>query len=285
MYAALGSRQSSRFQPRTVPDMTTSNSTNIFQDIEDNLTTNTNAAVMLGDEYISDISSMESSAPAATTYIYVDGDGAVKQKIVRPTSRIFGRFQSPQSQPRLQQRPEQLGRADIINDIIETAVASRVAEIMKRGEILPAMADNKIMSNRQYIPFFNDELFATNDCKTEISDTNIKIVVELAGILTDEPRLYPFGYQPISSIPLHYDYTLQPQMEFQWKSEDGSEGIAIGEMSSQKDPAGNSVYSISFSSWILKSQCEVSSSPDNPSRPINFDEIELPVTLTFSETF
>lgn len=306
MYGTSSSQYSARFRTRDTPDTINSvnaaegsesgvptssaAATNIFKDLEDTLASNS-------EEYFDMETSESAQEPQATTYIYVDSDGVVKQKIVRPTSRIFGRFQ---------QRPEQLGRADLIDDIIKTEVENRIAEIIKRGDILPAMSEptkpvaepidksvaepidsaqnlkeyithdlTKLREPNYYVPFFNEELFATNDCKTCLHNKNLNIMVELAGILSEDPKMYPFGYQSAASIGR---LSIKP-MKFNWKSEDGSEGYAIGILStslpnSTVDKNKYTIYCITFSSWMA--------TRDN--QAINFIDIELPMTLTFVGT-
>jgi len=43
------------------------------------------------------------------------------------------------------------------------------------------------------IPFFNNQLYTTSNSKTEIQGSHLTIIVELAGIVSTEPRLYIFG--------------------------------------------------------------------------------------------
>lgn len=60
--------------------------------------------------------------------------------------------------------------------------------------------EKKIISNGTFIPYFNNELYATNECLTELRSfipgkSSIKLIVELAGLLDHPPVIYPFGGQ------------------------------------------------------------------------------------------
>ena len=228
--------------------------------------------------------------PKPATYLQVNSDGSVSSKILRSPSRdissskVFSRF-SGRSNPKNQGQPT-IGQGGA-----EPSRGGQSAVPKESGSILTAMNlpppamtlpseterdplwDQKVDSTpdpslspirsttpvtRTFTPFFNNEFFITKDCRCELTGNSMNLVVELAGILSVAPKIYPFGNAQDVSIPN------QP-ITLQFLGEENKEGIASGHLLSE-----NGTITIVLDTYLNRT-----------GETVSFEEIDLPVTLTF----
>ena len=126
-----------------------------------------------------------------------------------------------------------------------------------REDNMPILSHDE---NLEFIPFFNNELYITNDSKTELKNNSLRIFIELAGILSSEPKIYPFGREDASrirSIP-HQSITFTI-------TNDNREniGIAHGHLSLE-----NNIYVITFSEFTVNGTS------------VPFETFELPIAMS-----
>ena len=120
--------------------------------------------------------------------------------------------------------------------------------------------------NGTFVPYFNDELYATSECSSELRsdpETTLNLVVELAGLLDDEPVIYPFGLYKIRSgeIGAFKDQILS----LTWTNDD-SHGKAEGRLCENSEQ----VHVIVLPRiW------------DASGKKISFSEIELPAIFQY----
>ena len=236
-----------------------------------------------------------------TTYIYVDGTGTVQQKISRPTNKIFARFMSKSASAEADSPPvstpkktslfevlsEDLSKKSTTanEDDIERIVRERVDErlrsmstqafISERG-VLDEMSttslhtDSKTGSHIDHLmftPFFNNELYATYDCSASINNNaELKFKVELAGLLSSLPIIYPFGNKR------HFtrEYPHQ-KLDISWSNE-SSKGRARCFLDWKND-----VYVLTFDRIVREKETNVY-------EEIKFEDIALPAFFTYEGT-
>lgn len=120
--------------------------------------------------------------------------------------------------------------------------------------------------NGTFVPYFNDELYATSECSSELRsdpETTLNLVVELAGLLDEEPVIYPFGLYKIRTgeIGAFKDQILS----LTWTNDD-SHGKAEGRLYENSEQ----VYVIVLPRiW------------DGSGKKISFSEIELPAIFQY----
>ncbi len=103
-----------------------------------------------------------------------------------------------------------------------------------------------------YIPFFNEKLYITEECKTQVTSKYVKMHVELAGILEHKPIIYLFGDKSVS-----YKIT-EKDLIINWKDE-LTTGTASGKIKQK-----NSIYYIEITNYYIGKE------------EISFNNIELP---------
>lgn len=222
-----------------------------------------------------------------TTYIYVNADGIVEQKLTRATNRIFSRFmprehkpepevievqapvETPQPGPKTslfemlstelvtKKAPTAEEIDKIVQERVEKALREKIANEMKVTPTQKAVED--------YTPFFNNELYATYDCTTNLNDHHLKLKVELAGLLTSSAVLYPFGNKPFQSR----EYPLQ-KMDFHWYS-DTQKGMCRCHLDFKDDK-----YIILFDRIVTETGKD-----DLSYEEIKFEDITLPAIFTY----
>ena len=61
---------------------------------------------------------------------------------------------------------------------------------------------SQFLPENPIIPYFNDPKYITEGCKLLLNeDGHHEITIELAGLLSSDPVLYPFGHTPLSQLP------------------------------------------------------------------------------------
>lgn len=225
--------------------------------------------------------------PKPATYLQVNSDGTVSSKIIRPVSRdtssskVFSRFAGRSSKPEAgtaepagtkgpsgttPTKETEVPAGTILSSMIlnppltstSDPLWDQKADTVPDPSLSPARSTTPLV--RTFTPFFNNNLFITKDCRSELTGNSLSLVVELAGILSVPPKIYPFG----NAIDLTYPN--QPiSLQFLGESQ---EGTATGRLLNE-----NGTIIILLDTYS-----------NSTGASMTFEEIDLPVTMTFKGT-
>ena len=126
-----------------------------------------------------------------------------------------------------------------------------------------------LVPNGNYVPYFNHELFVTRNCETSLQDNSLKMTVELAGLLSNEPKIYPFG----STKAIQSDLLAPINLFFKCDDTDmdGMEGMEGMEGTvNAKWVLENGIYYLTLDTYLTRQN-----------QPISFVDISLPVVFTY----
>jgi hypothetical protein len=165
--------------------------------------------------------------------------------------------------------------ADEIENIVQKRVEERLKSISSSSVSLDTAAGTQVVAaekkhnsifstlEQTFVPFFNNELYTTYDCSTVLSNNSeLKLQVELAGLLSSPAVVYPFGNQKYPK----QEYSNQ-RLDFTWSGDDSS-GMAKCQMTWKDE-----LYSISFDRIVKETKID---DTETVYEEIKFEEIPLP---------